>query len=94
MKLQELLDILAQVPDKSVEVILAQDEGGNSHSPIDFVSMDPGLVYSPEVRAKDRSIVTVEIGYAALTEDLRKDGFTEDDVFENGQPCVVLYPRR
>ena len=77
MKVSELLDILGDC-DPDAEVVLAQDEEGNSHSPASFVAAEDGLVYSPEVRGRKRELITVEVGYRELTPDLEAVILVED----------------
>jgi hypothetical protein len=80
MTVQELIDVLQTCPDKTVKVLLSSDaEGSDFHI---LQGADDLHNYDPDSR---------EIGLAALTDELRKDGYTEMDCIK-GVPVVVLWP--
>ena len=34
-----------------------------------------------------------EIGFAELTDELKENGYDEDDMIKNGEDCIVLWPK-
>lgn len=77
MKVKELMALLKDV-DPEREVILAADEEGNHFN----------TVYSVEIMCYKED----EVSYEQLTEELKAQGFTEDDIDSDGKPCVVIWP--
>lgn len=82
MKVRELIELL-QTVDSEAEVLGASDSEGNSFSPLESVSID--MVYREYQRE-------YEIGYSKLTSDLKKRGYSEEDLLEGGKRCVVIWP--
>lgn len=81
MKVKELIELL-QKENQDREVIMSKDAEGNNFSP--FCKLETGT-YVAE---------TTWYGYVSieeLTPELRKKGFTEEDVHE-GVPALVLWP--
>lgn len=64
-------------------VIISKDSEGNDYSPFS------GFY---EASYKANSTWSGEIGLETLTEEDRKSGYSEEDVLEDGVPCVVLRP--
>ncbi len=89
MKLKELRDLLdemmTEMPGDTI-VVMACDGEGNSHTPLAAVNDE--CVYRAE------QPWCGEVGFATLTPSLEKIGYTEDDVIEDGQPCIILEPTK
>jgi len=81
MKIKELKKILKNYDD-DMEILMSSDAEGNSY---DFLS-DVNLV---AYKTYDRH---VEIGLSELTDKLREQGYTEEDLIEDGKIGIVLYP--
>jgi len=82
MTVAELISKLLGVnPDRVV--VMSKDGEGNSYSPL----------YKTETATYVADTTWEgEIGLEELTDDLRKMGFAEEDVKENGVPALVLWP--
>jgi len=78
MKAKHLIDILKKV-DPETTVVLSSDSEGNSYYPVSgsWVGM-----YNRE---------EAEVGLAELTEELKKQGYTDEDVMQ-GEKAIILYP--
>lgn len=83
MNVQELRDLLSTLPD-DMPVIISSDEEGNSFNPLSGVDIS------------DSCFVKIgneyNVGLRALTPELKRQGYGEDDVYEDGTPCVVIWP--
>lgn len=82
MTVRELMGELAKYPPDSL-VVCQRDPEGNGYSPLSDVSADgyvPDSTYSG-----DRYLL-------ALTPELRKQGYTAEDVRADAQPAVFLCP--
>lgn len=77
MTVKELIDLL-QKEDPTRIVILSIDPEGNGYNELRDVGTS---AYSEG-----------EIGLEELTPDLKEHGYSEEDVMENGQKAVVLWP--
>lgn len=75
----QLISILAAMPPDYI-VIVQSDPEGNSYSPL--AGADDNASYDDAER---------RCGYAVLTIELRKKGYTDEDCVD-GIPAVVLYP--
>ena len=64
------------------DVILASDGEGNSYLPLSGLAYD-GCVWNP---------ATGDVGFKELTEGLKASGYAVDDIIENGEPVVILWP--
>lgn len=82
MTVQQLIDLLLLVEDKSRVVVLQKDAEGNGYSPLEGI--EDNVVYEPQSTWSGG--VTQE-----LTPELRAMGYSDEDVGE-GYPCLVLYP--
>jgi hypothetical protein len=83
MKLYELkeeIDNLIAEGHGDREVICSKDGEGNGYSP--FYEFATGA-WNEEWN---------EVGVDELTDELRSQGFTDDDVMEDGVPAIVIYP--
>lgn len=82
MKVRDLIAALRQCDEDSI-VVMASDSEGNSYSPLAGVST-----------AKYRAETTWsgEVGLAELTDADREQGYSEEDVIEDGEFAVVLEP--
>lgn len=78
MKIKQLIKIL-QKEDPERIVILSQDEEGNYFSPLTAIET---AVYDKKEH---------EIGLEELTEELREQGYSEEDV-KTGTKAVILWP--
>ena len=79
MTVEELIAELSRL-DPQALVILQRDSEGNGYSPLH------GAEGNGAWDKKNR-----EYGYADLTLELRKEGYSQEDCVE-GVPAVVLYP--
>lgn len=79
MKAKHLIDILKKDPEALV--IMSSDSEGNSYSPVSgsWVGM-----YN-EIDGEG------EVGLAELTEELKKQGYTDEDVMQ-GEKAIILNP--
>jgi len=77
MKVKELIKALEKCDSERL-VVLSSDPEGNSFNPCRDVEYT-NYCY------KDN-----KIGLQKLTEGLKEDGYTEEDVL-NGTPCIVLW---
>lgn len=81
---KQLIEHLKTLPE-DLEVILSKDSEGNGYHPIDLgfgvmlASMTPDQGYQIE-----------EVGIYELTLELQKEGFSEEDVYE--QKVVLISP--
>lgn len=78
MTVSELLEGLKGV-DPNTLVVLSRDEEGNGFS--ELADINPDYYY------KDG-----DIGYPKLTDELRDEGYSEEDVMHGGKPAIVLWP--
>jgi len=76
---KDLIEELKKVEQDRI-VIMSSDPEGNNYSPIYCISK---AAYNKEYR---------EIGMEELTEEDREQGYTEEDVMEDGKKAVVFYP--
>lgn len=84
-QVKDLIEMLKKEDPEAV-VILSGDSEGNILSPYDG---DPFIgEYRPDTMAFG------EVGYKKLTPELIEQGYTEEDLIEDGYPCIVLYPMR
>lgn len=81
MTVKELIEELAELPQNSL-VIMSKDAEGNSYSP--YYEFWEGS-YMAE------SSYQGEMGISEITDELRAEGFTEEDLNE-GVPAVCLCP--
>lgn len=77
MTVNELMRLLKDVDGNNL-VVLSKDAEGNAYKPLGYYSVS---VY------KDG-----EIGLVELTEGAKQFGYTEEDVINDGQKALVLYP--
>jgi hypothetical protein len=80
----ELISTLKEF-DQDRVVIIARDSEGNGYSPFSCATGNNDA-YRPE---------TTWFGYAGiehLTPELTSHGYSDEDVIEDGIPCVVLCP--
>jgi len=74
----ELIEILNTFPGDPV-IVLSRDEEGNGYLPLWTVD---DYIYNER---------TGEIGFDNLTPQLKKQGYTQEDLIE-GVPALVLWP--
>jgi len=79
MKIKELVEIL-QSFDQDGIVMMASDPEGNKYSALD--------TYWDGASDGEK-----EVGLWELTEEDKANGFTEDDILEEGKRCIVLCPQ-
>jgi hypothetical protein len=82
MTVADLIKKLEKQDPKRV-VVVARDSEGNGYSPL--ASVETGAY-------RDETTYSGTVGLERLTPGLRKMGFTEEDVFTDGVPAVVLGP--
>lgn len=75
----ELIEALEGFNPDAV-VVLSRDEEGNGYDTL--YSLEE-MMYDPRHR---------QIGYAKITPEMRKMGYTEEDTLPDGVPAVVLWP--
>lgn len=78
MQVKNLIDELKKL-DPEDYVVMSSDPEGNRYSFLEGMAISQKL--------KDGGVYLAE-----LTEELKEEGYTEDDVREEGINCVVLYP--
>lgn len=76
MKLRELIELLQQEDGERL-VVLAIDTEGNGFKPLSEIST--------------AAFEDGDIGLEELTEDLRAQGYSEEDLCY-GEPAIVLWP--
>lgn len=84
MKAKDLKKLLENVPDDFI-IILQKDGEGNGYSPLSDVGSE-NLGYVPN------STWSGEVRPLKLTKEYKKAGYTKEDVCEDGEPCIVMYP--
>ena len=83
MNVKELIKLLEEQNQEAI-VIMSKDGEGNGYSPFaDFGNTDT---------YKADSTWSGEVGFSKLTPELKKRGYTTEDVMEDGVPALVLYP--
>lgn len=78
MKAKELAEILLQDPERLI--VLSSDEEGN-----DFSILHNCEKYSYDLENR-------QIGLEELTEELKQEGYGEEDVVKDGVKAFVLWP--
>lgn len=79
MTVKELMATLSTL-DQDAVVIMQKDPEGNGYSPCSGIGGNGAWNKSDH-----------EYGYATLTANLEKSGFTKEDIV-NGVPAVVMWP--
>jgi len=81
MKVKKLIELL-QAEDPEREVIMSRDSEGNSYSPLD------------ELSTCSYRTLTGEMGLelSDLTSEARSQGYSEEDVPDDGVPTICLWP--
>ena len=79
MTVNELIRKLESVENKDRIVVLARDEEGNGFQELRDINLD------------NSSFKDAEMGLEHLTPELKKEGYSEEDII-NGQSCIVLWP--
>ena len=75
---KELVEHLQHYNQDAVIVMSSDEEGNDYH----YLRNLEELMYDPEDRW---------VGYAEITDELRKQGYTEEDVMEGGILALVLW---
>ncbi len=78
MKAKDLIKILQEDPER--EIVVSSDSEGNS---FDSVSQVSTAKYDPDERS---------IGLEKLTPALKKQGYSKEDVMEDGVSAFVIWP--
>ena len=76
-----LKELLKGVSDETL-IVAAIDPEGNAYRPL----ADHTLGYNYDEDS-------MEIGLTSLDEDAEGAGFSEDDVMEGGEPCIIFWPK-
>lgn len=84
MTVSELIELLQKCGPDDI-VVLSKDDDGNSFSPLFKITKDRYSAYAKHCGRGD-------IGLRDLTEVDIQYGRTEDDVMEDGEDCVTLWP--
>jgi len=82
MNVGELKEMLSDFPDETI-IILQKDGEGNGFSPLSDIYEG---AYVPD------STWSGEVMLLKLTDELIKEGFTEEDVADDGQHAVIFCP--
>ena len=82
MNVKELIQILQKVDPKR-KVIIKVNGGLEGYTPLADISKG---AYIPDTTWDG------EVWLEKLTEELKKEGYGEEDVAENGQPALILNP--
>ena len=82
MKVKELKKLLDSVDEDKI-IILQKDGEGNGYSPLS--NIDSNCVYEAD------STYSGNVGIEFLTPELRKQGYSEEDMLV-GESALVLYP--
>ena len=83
MKVKELITELEKL-DPELLVVMSKDGEGNSYSPL-------AGMYDNSLYVEDLPWCG-EVWIHKLTDELKNGGYTEEDVADDGEPCVVLQP--
>lgn len=81
MKVKDLIDTLKK-SDPEALVVMSADSEGNGYLELRVVNFNS---YNFDER-------NAEIGLRELTPEYIKEGYTEEDLREDGIPAVVLWP--
>lgn len=81
MKVKELKKLLKECDDND-DVLVASDSEGNNFF----------LVSSVETNYSWDGEYDAEIGLRELTPEFEDAGYGEEDVMEDGTPCIILWP--
>lgn len=81
MKIKELMEILKDL-DPELDIIVSEDPEGNHYQHLHAYCSD--MYYTGDYNC--------EIGYNKITPELIKQGYGEEDILENGKPCLILWP--
>jgi hypothetical protein len=82
MTVKELIAVLSK-QDPARLVVLSRDAEGNGYSPLRGMSTGAYVADCPW---------SGEVGLEELTDGDRHAGYSEEDVKEDGVPCLVLSP--
>jgi hypothetical protein len=82
MTVSELIDELQKIDKKDRTVMLSMDPEGNKYSPLDDAWLTGA--YSPN---------RGEVGLECLTGKDRENGYTEEDVINDGLLVLIFYPK-
>ena len=78
IKVKDLIKELQEL-DPEIYVVMSSDAEGNTYNFLEGINVN--------CRYRDGGIYLAE-----LTEELKADGYTEEDYSEQGVDCVVFYP--
>jgi hypothetical protein len=82
MKVKELIELL-QKQNPDALVVMSGDPEGNDFSELVDVSTEYNY---------KREDYEGRIGFAKLTEELEEQGYSEEDIMEDGAPAIVFWP--
>lgn len=86
MKIQDLIDLLKGCDPEGL-VVMSSDGEGNMYSPLS--GADTKMAYVAENERFGH------VRFTALTDELRKRGYSEGDCVQEGEtavPCIIFYP--
>ncbi len=81
IRVKHLIEALEELPPNSI-VVLSKDAEGNAYRLLESIDL---AMYHPEEK---------EIGFAYISEEMRKEGYTDEDIAkpEDGYvSCIVLW---
>ena len=81
MNVQDLIDELSKIKNKERLVLISKDPEGNGFNSFTSFSEEACVLDGHEYM----------IGLEELTDEFKRQGYTEEDVLEDGNPCVVLW---
>jgi len=83
MTVRELVGLLQGEPNQDREVVLSKDAEGNSYSPL----------YGTWVgRYSEQTSGQGDAGMECLDDELRAEGYNDEDVMADGVPALILSP--
>jgi len=83
MTVGELVELLLGEPDQTREVIMSKDAEGNGYSPLHGMWCG---------RYRAESTWSGEVGLEGLDDEMRKRGYSDEDVATDGVPALILTP--
>ena len=81
IRVRDLKKIIKNMDDDAL-IVISIDPEGNAYRPI--------VDHSPQYSYDENS---QEIGLTSIDESMKLAGYTEDEVMEGGEPCLLLWPR-
>lgn len=83
MLVKELKELLKDIDDNSI-VVISRDGEGNNYSPLSSIT--------DEMSYLANTTWSGEIGFLKLTKEMMDEGYGEEDILEDSEPALILYP--